>query len=248
MIELIDGKYESFKFPAGEIGIRVTEYQDSSDIRADIKNSDDVMTLLLLCDSLRRMNADISTIYFGYLPYGRQDRVCNNGESFSLKVFADLINSIGARHVVIVDPHSDVTPALINNCRVFYPIDPIRKLLTGKTLICPDAGAEKRIAKLKTPYVLATKNRDTKTGEITGTTVHTNSLANQTCIIIDDICDGGRTFIELAKVLRSKGASVVELYVSHGIFSKGLEVFDGLIDKIYTYNFKTRSIEQLKGE
>jgi len=64
--------------------------------------------------------------------------------------------------------------------------------------------------------------------------VKVDSLEGRTAIITDDICDGGYTFIKVAEQLKAKGASKVILFVTHGIFSKGLGVFDGLIDHVFT--------------
>lgn len=232
-ITLPDGNYETFVFSGGEVHVRVNK--KSSKIVADIKDSEDIMRLLMLAEALKPI--DYLTIEIPYFPYARQDRICNDGEAFSLKVMSNLINSIKADKVIIYDPHSDVTPALINNVEIVHQHEIIPpSILKGKTIVCPDAGAEKKILKLKRPYIMATKVRDVSTGDIIATKVYSDSLTDHTCIIIDDICDGGRTFIELAKVLKAKGAKSVELYVTHGIFSKGLNVFTGLIDKIYHYN------------
>ena len=66
-------------------------------------------------------------------------------------------------------------------------------------------------------------------GDVTGKSV----------LIADDICDGGRTFIELAKVLKERGAAHIHLHVTHGIFSKGKAVFEGLIDTVTsTYDYE----------
>jgi len=53
---------------------------------------------------------------------------------------------------------------------------------------------------------------------------------------VDDICDGGRTFIESAGLLREAYPEAdIHLYVSHGIFSKGTDVlFDAGIKTIHT--------------
>ncbi len=243
MIELINGKFETFVFPGGEISVRVIECFPLAHIRAVIKNSEDIMRLLLLCDAIKRKGRKIHRIDIPYLPYARQDRVCNAGEALSVKVMADLINSIGASQVCIVDVHSDVALALIDNVHN-YPAHEMGLLdiIGDKLIICPDAGAEKRILKLKMPYIMATKVRDVATGEIKETKIY-GDVHGRDCLIIDDICDGGRTFIELAKVLLASGAASVELYVTHGIFSKGLDVFKGLINKIYHYNYETGVIE-----
>ena len=76
------------------------------------------------------------------------------------------------------------------------------------------------------------KERDVKTGALTNFKTTTQDLTNQTCFIIDDICDGGGTFIGTAKMLKEKGAKKVVLIVTHGIFSKGSHL--DFIDEIYT--------------
>jgi ribose-phosphate pyrophosphokinase len=63
-----------------------------------------------------------------------------------------------------------------------------------------------------------------------------DDLTGQCAIISDDICDGGYTFIKIAEQLKAKGAERIVLFVTHGIFSKGLEVFDGLVDEVITTN------------
>ena len=107
--------------------------------------------------------------------------------------------------------------------------------------VAPDAGAEKSVredaAYFDKRLVTATKTRDTKTGEITATVVHDkDSVKGANCLILDDICDGGRTFIELAKALKAAGALEVQLYVTHGIFSRGLDVLKPHMSKVYAIN------------
>ncbi|MEQ2351952.1 phosphoribosyltransferase family protein [Pseudoalteromonas piscicida] len=83
--------------------------------------------------------------------------------------------------------------------------------------------------------IQAQKVRNLKTGEIVQTQV-LGEVKGKDLLIVDDICDGGRTFTELAKVLKAQGANSIALYVTHGIFSQGLGVFSGLIDTVYTTN------------
>jgi ribose-phosphate pyrophosphokinase len=106
-------------------------------------------------------------------------------------------------------------------------------------LVSPDAGANKKtfeVAKyFSTNFIRADKLRDLTTGQIKETIVYADDLTGKTAVILDDICDGGRTFIELAKVLKAKGAAKVILFVTHGIFSAGLDpLFAGGIDAIWT--------------
>lgn len=240
-IEIENFEFDIFRFPGGEMHVRLTENLPSGyivNLKADIKTSDDIMTLLLLGDALTRNENSIYNLEIPYVPYARQDRVCNPGEPLSVQVMASLINSLKAKKVTIHDPHSDVVSALIHNVQILPQNDLVERagILGEKLIICPDAGAEKKIAKLKRPYILCTKERDVLSGEIKRTIVHHHgSLEGQDCLIIDDICDGGRTFIEIAKILRQKNAGKIELYVTHGIFSNGPLVFKDLIDQVYYY-------------
>jgi ribose-phosphate pyrophosphokinase len=247
-IKLLNGRFESFVFSGGEVHVKVLECGGDPTVQAILYNTQDIITLLMLADALKRMGTPIYALHIPYFPYARQDRVCNPGEALSVKVMADLINSIEAKVVIVTDPHSDVTPALLNNVEVRTAEHcGIHDIIGSKLVICPDAGAEKRIQKLRVPYVMATKIRDVKTGDIIDTKLYDyeNKVPGKDVIIIDDICDGGRTFIELAKVLKAHGAASVSLYVTHGIFSKGHAVFQRLIDDVYHFDYETGSIECL---
>ena len=168
------------------------------------------------------------------------------GEAFSLKTVARLINILGFDEVVACDPHSDVTAALVENIRVIPQVDLVvahegvsRIIHSGVTVVAPDAGAAKKAfavaSHYRLPLLTASKIRDVATGSITRTEMHDGTaVSGRRALIVDDICDGGRTFVELAKVLKASGAQRVYLYVTHGIFSQGLGVFAGLIDGIFT--------------
>lgn len=244
-----------FVFPGGEVQVRAdldAEHLESLRIRAAIRNSDALMALLLLTDALRRQ-AGQTPIHLDlpYVPYARQDRVCNPGEALAAKVFCQMINAQGYASVTIQDPHSDVVPALIDRVHVVDASVALAQVLSrpefsgGVTLLAPDAGARKRVLglarKLGVPDVIfADKVRDTRTGAITRTELQGDTPA-QPVLVVDDICDGGRTFIELAAVLAKASAQPRYLYVTHGIFSKGVEALLKDYQGLYTTDDWTRS-------
>lgn len=250
MINPIGFTYEKFNFPVGEMHIKLKTFQWHKIVSMEFvfEKNEDIIELLLVVDALKRIDNKLDSLILNYVPFGRQDRVNEYGECFSLKVFADLINSCGFKVVVITDPHSDVTTALINNCYVTPQDYVFAPYFEGKNefyLISPDGGSLKKIyklAKLVDCYdvIECSKLRNTKTGEITGVKVHFDDFGNKDCYIVDDICDGGRTFIEIAKELKKKNCGRIILMVTHGFFTKGLEVFDGLIDEIYTLKGKVK--------
>lgn len=207
-------------------------------------------------DSLERIASNIEggcgklpiELILPYLPYARQDRVCVKGEAFSLKVLGNFINSLNFDKVVILDPHSPVAEAVIDNVKVVTQLDiifafkPFRERVFNNecVFVSPDAGSNKKVSVLAQcfghrEFIRADKLRDLETGKIKETIVYADDLNGCDVVIADDICDGGRTFIELAKVLKNKNAGKIILYVTHGIFSQGFKVlFDGGIDEIYT--------------
>ena len=255
-IKLEDVK--SFKFPAGEVQVDISEYiaynvsNRAVKLYARLRSSDDIMKLLLVNDALREAGVNDIRLVLPYIPYQQQDRVCAKGEALSIRVFAQLINSMNFTSVTVYDPHSHVAPALINNCKIInnhafilYVLDKLKHIPRDNiVLVAPDAGAEKKIfdlAKLTgLKYTVARKVRDVKTGEIVSTHINENEIIGKFCIVVDDICVGGRTFIELAKRMKDVAEEFI-LAVSHGVFSKGI---DSLWESGYTRIFTTNSYNQ----
>lgn len=239
--------HDVLTFSGGEVQVRLTERQAAAGpffIRADLTDSAAIMELILLTDALRRRYGDDADLRLTcpYLPYARQDRVCAPGEALSLRVMCDLINAQRYREVEVWDAHSDVALALLDRAHSVPQEAFVSRISFGSEaqIIAPDAGAMKKIAAVSKvtglPYIRADKTRDAATGEITGTQLYAPMGGDWDALIVDDICDGGRTFIELAKVIRQHTKGSIVLYVTHGIFSRGLDVFDGLIDRVYTAN------------
>lgn len=239
------------KFPGGEVkvdinvGSKEPEYDvDTVCIYASLKNSDDIMALLLANDALRRHypRADIDLV-MPYMPYARQDRPCVNGEALSVAVMATLLNTCGFSTVELIDCHSDVAPALIRNCKHYPQSCVFSKVVDSFAdyfIVAPDAGAYKKAHSLAKylgakGVICANKVRDVATGRIEGVSVNEN-VEGLNLLVADDICDGGRTFTELAEVLRRGNCASLKLVVTHGIFTKGIDVVADLYDKIYTTN------------
>ena len=225
-------------------------------ILAQCLDSKTLMDILLVTDALRAMYTNPLALFIPYLPYARQDRRCVAGDAFSLKVFADIINAQKYAIVTCFDAHNPaVAGELINN---FYNIPQhisttnVYSRLGGVDfIVAPDKGATtksqlwleswnqlaKRFGEKQANLLQAAKVRNTA-GSIVATELLNcpkNALVGKECLIVDDICDGGRTFTELTKILKEHGAEKVYLYVSHGIFSQGINVllYNG-IDAVYT--------------
>ena len=234
---------------------KVYETVNTAIITHRIQNGDNIMQILIAADAIRRNGTKDIELIIPYLPYARQDRLCDIGESFTLKIFCDLINSANFSKVTILDAHSDVGPALLNNCvnisnkeYVQRAAHDIQKMCDMDIiLVSPDSGANKKVNQLFyglpglfTDVIKCDKKRDMTTGELSGFKVFCDDLNGQTCLIVDDICDGGRTFIGIAEALKAKGAGDIFLFVTHGIFSNGFEELNKHFMHIYTtQSFKT---------
>ena len=249
--EFTELEYEKFSFPSGcEPHIKIVEkaWMLTSGheviITTRIKSSEDLIILLLATDALKRLGFTYIKLFIPYLPFARQDRVMVTGEPLSIKVLANIINSQQYTKVAVYDVHSEVALALINNCDAISNHNFIKKVLKDKEdyyIVSPDAGAYKKIFKAAQfvgytgDIVLCNKIRDVKSGKILNMSCDVNDLQGKDVYIIDDICDGGGTFIGLADKLKENNAGNVNLIVSHGIFSKGIEALHN-VDHIYTTN------------
>lgn len=266
--------FEAFIFNGGEphikLSLRMADVSDKIMISHIIRNGNDLLLLAEAVDAIRRVGVGVEksiALFLPYFPGARQDRRMVSGEPLTVKVYADIINSMGFESVTIFDPHSDVTPAVINNCFVidnhkFADFAVMQSWANEEDLliVSPDAGSNKKMkdfmafintdSKLTADsyydLVKCDKTRDQKTGKITGFEVYAEDLKGKACIIVDDICDGGGTFIGLAEELKKKGAGNLYLAVSHGIFSKGLKPFDGLFKHIYTTDSFIKSLKVLE--
>lgn len=201
-----------------------------------------------------------ATLYLPYLPYARQDKFISEScdTSFALFPFLDLLAHLGFGRVVTVDPHClglfKANPGILGQTKLeIIPADGfIRAAIAecnAQVVVYPDKGARDRYKTvLMDPNSPAywsihlDKNRDQDTGEVTGLKVAEGctlppEVSIKTChaLIVDDICDGGATFIRSAKLLQELGFTKIHLYVTHGLFTKGLNVLrEAGIDKIFT--------------
>jgi len=182
-----------------------------------------------------------------FLPYGRQDKRISNDTTFALKTFADVINGMRFDSVRTLDVHSDIAEKLFDSFSNTHPTNEISRarreiarLKQGEieqynSLVnaFPDAGAKKRYSRSAND-IIGHKVRDQATGYITEYKIE-GEPEGKDILIVDDICDGGMTFKLMAKELYKQGAKSVHLYVTHGIFSKGVKTLkDDGIRRIFT--------------
>jgi ribose-phosphate pyrophosphokinase len=251
--------YEIIKYPAGEIQVRLTASGLAAATRADeyviaANPIPDIIELAQLKSALDgfKENWFHRTLELMYLPYARADRRFVPGDSFGLDVFGTLINALNFDTVYTFDVHSSKAEYAIDNLVNLDPIhhyDEITPVIEyigreGLVLIAPDKGAQSRydLAALGQPVVTGNKLRDPESGKLYGFEICGDITKYAKGLIVDDICDGGGTFVGLAQEIHRINPDIkLYLYVSHGIFSKGLAPFGGDFEMLYISDFSIKT-------
>jgi len=234
---------EKVKFIPGELPVILWHFE----------NEGELMHVLQLGHLVQKhFKIDFLTLRAPYLPYGRQDKKIDNSLSFALTVFKETLNSAGIIHIETFDAHSG-SESVYNDTDAFNSLAKFHKSILNHDVVCfPDAGACDRYYDnfKNSPKIYCEKVRNQLTGEITGLTVTNPSeidLSNKKIIIIDDICDGGMTFIKVTEALKAYNPNQIDLAVSHGLFSKGKQcLHDAGITNIYTTDSLLRNAGSFK--
>ena len=254
IIHFSDGTIQINKFPSAKyLGGQLN--QNSVLIKADILDSDGIMVLSQIKNMLDTWFKGIKIdLQFNYLPYARYDRAMKENDSFSLKAFTDIINSMNFNRVLLVDPHSNVGQILLKNSEVI--IDQLTAIQLSNVITCnnsydyivsPDFGAIKKATSISEyyniPLLISLKKRDVSTGYTVFDKLLIDDsvdLTDKKLLIVDDICDGGATFVNLAKGIKDLyNIKSIDLFVTHGLFSKGKKLNN--IDNTYCFNDYSKS-------
>jgi len=240
-----------FTFPSGmEPHIKIGKLDDTLHeigqmeflITVRITTASDIVLLLLANDALRRMGAKRINVFIPFLPFARQDRVMVPGEPFSLKVLTNMLNGCNFESIHLYDAHSDVSTALLDNATSYNNGSFIDSVIGEKTkyvIVTPDAGAQKKIYKVlddvrnkPEDVICASKSRNLATGELGPITLPKYDFSGKRVLVVDDICDGGATFLPIGEAIVNAGGTP-KLAVTHGIFSKGVDALNEFYETIH---------------
>ncbi len=204
-----------------------------------LHTADDILDLGMVVDAVRSVVRGRISVNISYMLGARMDRAIGPGKPFTLRILAGMVNAAcqEANDVRILDPHSPVTLQLVHRSTAVAPIRLVHGAVAcADVVVIPDAGAVARTLPLLPPeertLAYCEKTRDPATGKLSGFRLVRGDVKDKTCLIVDDLCDGGGTFAGVAAVLRAAGARTVKLCVTHGIFSRGTTI-DG-IDHVFT--------------
>lgn len=233
-------------FPDNTLLVKVTPQQMYTHHRIDwfYESDAELFTLICLKGWLDDHDPHILVdLFMPYVPNARQDRTKKWEDIFTLRYFCQTINSLGFSEVMIVDPHSNVAPALLDRVNVWMPVANIKKAIKeseAEVLFYPDEGASKRYdGVFDMPTTFGVKSRDWGTGRINSLILmNPEMVKGKRVLVVDDICSYGGTFVRAASALRSAGATAVDLYITHcepNIFKGNIYTqHPSPIDHIYT--------------
>lgn len=228
----IGPSYTGMYFPAGEAHVKITDIEGYGPLtqiaRINSADANDLMELAMWADACYR-RGEKTIVLMPYLPGARADHL--DFVPFGADVYARFINDMRVDQLICFDPHSPQMPSMLRNCTVIDSTRLVRQHVVGKIthdvpqrydgIIAPDKGAVARAQKVADachlPLYKADKHREEGTGTLSGFSCEPLPDRGK-FLVVDDICDGGGTFMGLAEAT-GVGRDRLGLYVSHGVFS-----------------------------
>ena len=216
-------------FPDGESKITLQKIPKKSVILVVQSTYPPVDTNMLQALSIISQVRKISSRTFAIIPYmgyARQDKQFLSGEVITMSVVAKMLQSAGAKKVIVVDIHSNTALNHFNipteNVSAVPELVKYFKKLNLKNplVVSPDAGGSSRSKKfaslLKSDFIVLKKHRDRKTGRVS---IHTTKVDVQgkDLIIVDDMISTGGSVIKAAQFLKKQKCKRVFVACTHGL-------------------------------
>lgn len=225
------GDSEISRYPSGELHVIIHSDVNDKDcfiIGSIAPPDENIITLLMMTDALKRSGARSVQVFLPYLGYSRQDKFGQH-ESSGIALIGSLLKNVGVDEIITIDTHSDMDKKLIGLPFKSVPssslfISAIKELGWGDiTIVAPDEGARVRaqavsdLLGLKKPIAYMIKKHDDEN------IVHLDLIGKVglKAIIIDDIIDGGRTVVSAYDLLIENGVKEVAVVATHGLFTDG---------------------------
>jgi len=222
-------------FPDGESKITLRKIPKKSVILVVQSTYPPVDTNLLQALSIISQVRKISSRTFAIIPYigyARQDKQFLSGEVITMSVVAKMLQSAGAKKVIVVDIHSNTALNHFNipteNVSAVPELAKYFKKLNLKNplVVSPDMGGYSRSKKfaslLKTDFIVLKKHRDKKTGSVSIQTAKMD-VQGKDLILVDDIISTGSSIIKAAQFLKKQKCKRVFVACTHGLLVDGAE-------------------------
>ena len=216
-------------FPDGESKITLQKIPKKSVILVVQSTYPPVDTNMLQALSIISQVRKISSRTFAIMPYmgyARQDKQFLSGEVITMSVVAKMLQSAGAKKVIVVDIHSNTALNHFNipteNVSAVPELVKYFKKLNLKNplVVSPDAGGSSRSKKfaslLKSDFIVLKKHRDRKTGRVSIQTTKAD-VQGKDLIIVDDMISTGGSVIKAAQFLKKQKCKRVFVACTHGL-------------------------------
>lgn len=225
------GQSEIIHFSDGNIFIRILETVRDKDVfliqPIGLDPNNEFVEILFWMDAFKRASASSVTAIIPYFGYAKGDKKDEPRVPIRARVCAECIELAGADRVVFMDLHSaqvqgffkiptDHLLSLPLLCEYVMGLDIMEDLV----VVSPDAGFAKTARKyadyLNTPVAIGDKTRlahdeCAKVLELIG------DVEGKNCMIVDDFTISGGTLIDIAEVLKRRGAKRVIACLAHNM-------------------------------
>ena len=222
-------------FPDGESKIAFGRIQKNSIILFVQSTYPPVDTNLLQALSIISQARNASSKIYAVIPYmgyARQDRQFLSGEVVTMAIVARMLQTAGAKKIVVVDIHSKIA---LNHFKIpkenVSAIPELAKYfkkmkLKNALVVSPDMGgalrAKKFAALLNTDFITLKKSRNRKTGKVLIQSSKVD-VSGKDLILVDDIISTGGSVIKAAQFLKRQKCKRVFVACTHGLFVDNAE-------------------------
>ena len=249
LLRIQTGLRDLGRFADAEVQLEITENVRGHDVYIVGPASapaEDILEIILLARTAAMSSAAKVTLVIPYLGYNRQERKDRSRVPISAKIIIEILKTSCANRVLLLDLHSAATaahfePEMVHDhlysSKVLIPY--LKTVIKNPFIIAsPDAGGVTRARKYaqhlgQEDFVIFDKKRK-KPGVVeNGSIKIIGSVRKKNVLFVDDMIDSGGTLITDAIAAKEKGARDIYAAVTHGLFSKGTDVFPkGLFKEI----------------
>lgn len=225
------------RFPDGEVqvGIPNMDRRLPAEIIWHVRNAEELFCLIQIGDILKRQEIIVERLYIPYLMSARNDRVMDFNYSVNLRLVVDVVNQINAKKVIIAEPHSRRMYDLVKNLIAVSVLDELNE---NEYNICyPDVGAQDRYErKFRNINVLYGTKKRVGQDIINFAIEADNYDPTKPIMVIDDLCDGGGTFLGIRKELEKFNPVKTILAVTHAVQIEGIQKVAEVYDEVIISN------------
>ena len=228
------------RFADGELYVKLEEPIEDAIIIGNTYPDNSIIELILTEDAINNAGGKRKILVVPYYGYARQDAMFQQYEAISARALASIYKSLFEK-IFVVNIHSPEGLAFLGEkgkeIRSEVEIGKQIKLDGNDIVISPDdgfsqeAGIIAQVAGISSSALNKKRVSDTKVIIEFPEDLDVNG---RRVALVDDLISTGGTILEASKLLKSKGATRVNVYCIHGLFISGTSKYSGYVDKIVT--------------